>query len=82
VVISKGQYDKRLEFNFKMSGNGINANHLKWCEENVEGEYGWWFSRTAPFYERPHKNDRAFVSFETKEDHAKFSWYMLKQNEN
>ena len=30
----------------------------------------------------PHKDDRAYVSFKTKEDHAKFTWYMLKHNED
>ena len=44
--------------------------------------FGWWFKRQAPYITEPHKDDRAYVSFKTQEDLAKFTWYMLKQNED
>ena len=53
-----------------------------WCEDNILNGYGWWFKRTVPYVTEPHKDDRAYVSFKTKKDHAKFTWYMLKHNED
>lgn len=77
-----GQYNAKYEFNYQMPSYGIGHGHLKWCEENITNGYGWWFKRTVPYVTEPHKDDRAYVSFKTKEDHAKFTWYMLKQNED
>tara|TARA_Y100001937_G_C7057720_1_gene302210 strand:- start:630 stop:830 length:201 start_codon:yes stop_codon:yes gene_type:complete len=65
-----------------MPSYGINATHLNWCEVNSKNDYGWWFKRTTPYISEPHKDDRAYVSFKCKEDHARFMWYMLKQNES
>jgi hypothetical protein len=77
-----GQYNTKYKYNFKMKSHGINHGHLMWCEENIKNGYGWWFKREAPYVTQPHEDDRAYVSFKTKEDHAKFTWYMLKQNED
>lgn len=65
-----------------MTSHAISHNHLQWCEQNIKNGYGWWFSRVEPYVTQPHEDDRAYVSFKTKEDHAKFVWYMLKNNDN
>ena len=65
-----------------MKSHGISHGHLMWCEDNIENGYGWWFKREETYVTQPHENDRAYVSFKTKEDHAKFTWYMLKHNED
>ena len=77
-----GQYNAKYKYNYKMPSYGIGHEHLQWCENNILNGYGWWFKRTVPYVTEPHKDDRAYVSFKTKEDHAKFVWYMLKQDEN
>ena len=77
-----GQYNTKYEYNYKMASHSINHGHLMWCEDNITNGYGWWFKRTEPYITEPHKDDRAYVSFKTKEDHAKFVWYMLKHNED
>lgn len=77
-----GQYNAKYKYNYKMPSYGIGHGHLQWCENNILNGYGWWFKRTVPYVNEPHKDDRAYVSFKTKEDHAKFVWYMLKQDEN
>ena len=82
VSFRKGTYNAKYKYNYKMPSYGINHHYLKWCEDNIPNGFGWWFKRTQPYITDPHKDDRAFVSFKTKEDHAKFTWYMLKQTEN
>ena len=77
-----GQYNAKYKNNYKMQSHGINHGYLQWCEDNITNGYGWWFKRSVPYVTEPHKDDRAYVSFKTKEDHAKFVWFMLKQNEN
>ena len=77
-----GQYNAKYKYNYQMPSYGIGHGHLQWCENNILNGYGWWFKRTVPYVTEPHKDDRAYVSFKTKEDHAKFVWYMLKQDEN
>ena len=77
-----GQYNAKYKYNYKMQSHGINHGYLQWCEDNITNGYGWWFKRSVHYVTEPHKDDRAYVSFKTKEDHAKFVWFMLKQNEN
>ena len=62
--------------------HAINHGYLMWCEENMPDGYGWWFERSAPYIDQPNKNDRAFVSFKTEKDLGKFTWFMLKQDED
>ena len=77
-----GIYNAKYKYNYKMPSFGISHSHLQWCEKNIKNGYGWWFKRAQPYITEPHQDDRAFVSFKSKKDHAKFTWYMLKQNEN
>tara|TARA_B100001057_G_scaffold238134_1_gene238440 strand:+ start:751 stop:1008 length:258 start_codon:yes stop_codon:yes gene_type:complete len=81
LEIINGQYNKRYEYNYKMPSYGIGAEHIYWCEQNVTNPWGWWFKREEPYIVEPHKDDRAFVSFTVREDHAKFTWYMLSTKE-
>ena len=77
-----GQYNAKFKYNYKMASHSINHGHLMWCEDNITNGYGWWFKREVPYVTEPHKDDIAYVSFKTKEDHAKFTLYMLKQKED
>ena len=77
-----GQFNAKYEFNYQMPSYGIGHGHLQWCEDNITNGYGWWFKRVVPYVTEPHPDDKAYVSFKTKEDHAKFVWYMLKQDED
>ena len=77
-----GQYNQKYKYNYRMSGHAINHGYLMWCEENITDGYGWGFSREKPYITEPSKGDRAHVSFKTKRDLGKFTWYMLSQDEN
>ena len=81
LEIQNGEYNKRYEFNYKMPSYGIGAEHLNWCERHITNPWGWWFKREGTYIAEPNKEDRAFLSFCTKEDHARFTWYMLSIKE-
>lgn len=82
VSFENGTYNAKYKYNYRMKSFGINHEYLAWCDRNMVNGFGWWFKRQAPYITEPHKDDRAYVSFKTQEDLAKFTWYMLKQNED
>lgn len=82
VSFKNGRYNTKYKYNYKMKSFGVNHSYLAWCDNNLSNGFGWWFKRSQPYVYQPHKDDRAYVSFQTAEDLAKFTWYMLKHNED